>query len=191
MARKTFISYKYNEARGLRDTILKRLGRDATYYQGETADSPDMSDSSTENIKRSLKDMIFCSSVTIVIISPNMSQSKWMDWEIEYSLREYTREERTSKTNGILGVVMKHNGGYGWLISRKTNPDGCSSRSIDGSYLHDIINNNRYNLDLADKFSCATCKTYNRMNRSYISLIEEEIFLNNPDIYIENAFMKG
>ena len=59
MARKTFISYKYSEARRLRDDILKALGKDATYYQGETSDSPDLSDRKTETIKEHLKDMIF------------------------------------------------------------------------------------------------------------------------------------
>lgn len=191
MARKTFISYKYSEARDLRNVILEKLGDDATYYQGETADSPDLTDTTVENIKNNLKDMIFCSSVTIVIISPNMSHSKWIDWEIEYSLREYKRNERTSNTNGVVGVIMKYNGGYEWLLSSVTKPDGCSSRSIDSSYLYDIINKNRFNLNTKDKYSCATCRTYDMFKGSYISLIEEETFLNNHNFYIENAFEKS
>jgi len=47
MARKTFISYKYSEAQDLRDTILEALGDDATYYTGETVDSPDLTDTTT------------------------------------------------------------------------------------------------------------------------------------------------
>lgn len=86
MARKTFISYKYSESRDLRDRILDALREDAIYYQGETSDSPDMSDSKTETIKN-LKNMIYGSSVTIVIVSPNMRKSKWIDWEISYSLK--------------------------------------------------------------------------------------------------------
>lgn len=79
MAHKTFISYKYSEARTLRDKIIKAMGEDASYYQGETSDSPDLTDTSTENIKKNLRDMMFDTSVTIVIISPNMKQSKWID----------------------------------------------------------------------------------------------------------------
>ena len=41
MAHKTFISYKYSEAQGLRDDIIKKLGDDASYYKGETSESPD------------------------------------------------------------------------------------------------------------------------------------------------------
>ena len=42
MAHKTFISYKYSEAKTLRDDIIDALGDDATYYQGENVDSNDM-----------------------------------------------------------------------------------------------------------------------------------------------------
>ncbi|MDW9231755.1 hypothetical protein C7S15_4355 [Burkholderia cepacia] len=62
--------------------------------------------------------MMFDTSVTIVIVSPNIIQSKWIDWEIEYSLKEITRENITSRTNGIVGVIMKHNGSYDWLIKK-------------------------------------------------------------------------
>ena len=46
MARKTFISYKYSEACELRDQIIEALGDDAQYYQGETSESPDLTDTS-------------------------------------------------------------------------------------------------------------------------------------------------
>ena len=91
--------------------------------------------------------MIFGTSVTVVIISPNLKNSKWVDWEIEYSLKEYKRGNTTSRTNGIVGVVMKVNGSYDWLISAYQNPDGCSTRSIDNSLLYDIIKKNRFNLN--------------------------------------------
>ena len=80
MARKTFISYKYSEAQDLRDEIIKVLGKDASYYQGETSDSADMTDLKTNTIKKNLADMMFNTSVLIVIISPNIKQSKWIDW---------------------------------------------------------------------------------------------------------------
>ena len=73
MAHKTIISYKWSEAQSLRDKIIKALGDDATYYKGETSESPDLTDTSTENIKKNLKDMMYDTSVTIVILSPNMS----------------------------------------------------------------------------------------------------------------------
>jgi len=112
MARKTFVSYKHSEAQGLRDDIVKALGEDAIHYQGETSDSPDLTDTTTDNIRENLKAMIHGTSVTIVVISPNIKDSKWIDWEIEYSLKEITREDKTSRTNGIICVIMKNNGDY-------------------------------------------------------------------------------
>ena len=141
MAHKTFISYKYSEACDLRDDIIDALGDDASYYKGETSDSPDLTDTSTENIKKNLKDMMYDTSVTIVIISPNMKKSKWIDWEIEYCLKSITRKDRTSHTNGIVGVIMKQNGGYSWLKTTNIKDDGCSSSSYDSDKLYNIINN--------------------------------------------------
>jgi len=167
------------------------LGDDAVYYQGETSESPDLTDTTAENIKKNLRDMMFDTSVTIVVVSPNMIQSKWIDWEIEYSLKEITREDRTSRTNGVVGVIMKSGGGYDWLISNKTNADGCSVRTIDDSRLYPIIKNNRYNIKGDDGFACAHCKTYDRLTGSYISLVDEDLFLKDPAIYIENAYDKS
>lgn len=191
MARKTFISYKHSEAQELRNRILEALGEDVTYYQGETADSPDLTDTSTNNIKEKLKDMMFKTSVTIVIVSPKMTESKWIDWEIAYTLKEIPRDGRTSKTNGIVGVVMKFGGSYDWLFSSITKPDGCSFTTIDNSKLYEIIHQNMYNLIGDDKYLCSGCQTVDRLTGSYISLIDEASFLEDPIKYIENAYEKS
>lgn len=190
MAHKTFISYKYDEAQRLRDEIIGALGNDATYYKGETSDSPDLADTSTDNIKKNLRDMMYDTSVTIVIISPNMKKSKWIDWEIEYCLKDNTRKGRTSHTNGVVGVIMKYNGGYSWFKSTHINDDGCSSISYDESKVYNIINNNRFN-QYPKKYSCDVCKTVNSLTGSYITYVEEETFLNNPNKYIDNAYDKS
>lgn len=190
MAHKTFISYKYSEAQNLRDRIIHALGDDATYYKGETSDSPDLSDTSTQNIKRVLSDMMYDTSVTIVIISPHMKESKWIDWEIEYCLKNITRKDRTSHTNGVVGVIMKWNGGYDWFKQSDRNLDGCISSSYNESYLYEIIKNNRYNQN-PKRYSCPICKTVNALSGSYISFVEEDDFINNPQYYIDNAYDKS
>jgi len=190
MARKTFISYKFSEAQDLRDTIIGALGDDATFYNGETADSPDLTGTTVENIKNNLTDMMHGTSVTIVVVSPNLKDSKWVDWEIEYSMKEITREDKTSRTNGIVGVIKKVGGSYDWLISTSTKDDGCSVRTIDSDKLYKIINENRYNLEGDDKYACKHCKTYDQLEGSYISLIKEDDFLKKPQKYIKNAYDK-
>ena len=190
MPRKTFISYKYREAQALRDKILKVLGADATYYQGETSDSPDLTDTSTENIKKALADMMYDTSVTIVVVSPNIKQSKWIDWEIEYSLKEISRKGRTSRTNGVIGVIQAVNGESDWLVTRDRKQDGCTVRSIADANLYPIITDNRYN-QKKKTYACPDCRTYNQLDGSYISLVDESVFIAAPDQYIENAFAKS
>ena len=190
MARKTFISYKYSEAQKLRDSILEELGEDATYYTGETADSPDLTDTTTENIKKKLTDMMYGTTVTIVVISPNILKSKWIDWEIEYCLKEISRKGRTSKTNGVVGVIQKVSGGYDWLVTVETQEDKCRTRIFKSSLLYEIINENRFN-EKEPTYSCNQCKTYDQLTGSYISLIEEQKFLDDPNKYIENAYSKA
>ena len=190
MARKTFISYKYSEAQSLRDEILDTLGEDATYYQGETSNSPDLTDETTESIKKKLTDMMYGTSVTIVVVSPNFLESKWIDWEIEYCLKEITRQGRTSKTNGVVGVIQEIDGGYDWLVTKLNKDDGYGLRNYKISKLFPIINKNRYNRK-DQKFACENCKSYDQLDGSYISLIDESAFLGNASKYIENAYEKS
>lgn len=190
MARNTFISYKHSESQRVRDEILEALGKDATYYRGETSDSPNLSDATTEAIKDHLRDMLFHTSVTIVVVSPRATQSEWMDWEIEYSLKEISRQGRTSGANGVLAVVAPSDGDCSWLISHRNSEDGCRVRHVDESKLFDIVNRNRFNRKKKE-FACAHCRTYDALSDSYISVIEKEAFLGNPTRYIENAFKKS
>lgn len=190
MAHKTFISYKYSEARGLRDRIIAAMGDDATYYKGETSDSPDLTDTTTENIKKNLRNMMFDTSVTIVILSPNIKLSKWIDWEIEYCLKDITRKDRTSHTNGVVGVIMKVNGNYDWFKYMTINADGCRVQNFNSYKLFDIINNNRFNQD-PKVYSCPNCHCINEMTGNYISFVEEDAFLANTAYYIDNAYDKS
>lgn len=126
MAHKTFISYKFSEACNVRDKIIDALGENAKFYKGETSDSPDMSDLKTESIKENLKNMIYETSVMIVVISPDMKNSNWIDWEIEYCLKEMKRGDKTSHSNGLVGVIMDI-GGYSWFKGERRHTDGCTN----------------------------------------------------------------
>ena len=190
MAHKTFISYKFSEATDLRDRIIEAMGEDAIYYQGENSDSPDLSDETNQKIQGYLKDCMFPTSVTIVIISPHMKESNWIDWEISYCLKKITRKDRTSHRNGLVGVIMKVNNSYDWFKYQHTNTDGCSVYNYHTEKVHDIINDNRYNQD-PKIYSCDTCHCVNSLTGSYISFVEEEVFLANIDKYIDNAYDKS
>lgn len=134
--------------------------------------------------------MMHDTSVTIVIISPHMKESKWIDWEIEYCLKDNTRKNRTSHTNGVVGVIMKYEGGYSWFKTTSKNSDGCYSSYYDGSKVYDTINNNRFNQQ-PKQYSCQVCKTVNALTGSYIAYVEEDEFLDDPTKYIDNAYDKS
>jgi hypothetical protein len=190
MAHKTFISYKYSEAQDTRDDIIKALGKDASYYEGETSDSPDLTDLKTSTIKKKLTDMMFNTSVLIVVISPNIKKSKWIDWEIEYCLQDKTRQERTSHTNGVVAVIKKYNNGYDWLVNHLNNCHGSPVINYKDEYLYPIIHKNHFN-SKPPQWHCDVCKTYDWLNGSYIEYVEEETFLSNPQKYIDNAYDKS
>ena len=115
MAHETFISYKYSDAVDVRDRIYKNMGEYAKFYRGENGFSPNKSDDSDDAIWNYLKDMIWGTSVTIVVLSPEMLQSSWISDEISYSLEKISRDGTQSQRNGVVAVIKKVNGSYDWL----------------------------------------------------------------------------
>lgn len=127
MAHKVFVSYKYwdddvapiygtfvgkTKVRDYVDWLENRFRENnEQIYKGEY-DGEDLSDKTDEYIWRKLKDKIYDSSVTIVLISPNMREigkwdkSQWIPWEISYSIREMPRNGCVSHSNAILAVVL-------------------------------------------------------------------------------------
>jgi hypothetical protein len=105
MARKTFTSYKYSDGTSTRDRIIRAMGTDATYYNGEQGYSQDMGGLAAGTIKDYLADMIYPTSVMIVVISKNVDLSAWVKWEIEYATSRQTRNGRQSQPNGIVMAI--------------------------------------------------------------------------------------
>lgn len=136
MGRKIFVSYKYWDTNvypisgttimtsKVRDYVTwlenKFTQRSNNIYKGER-DNEDISYKSEEYIWSNLKDRIYDSSITIVLISPNMKEkykrerSQWIPWEIAYSIRETRRKNYTSHSNAILAVILPDkNNSYGY-----------------------------------------------------------------------------
>ena len=192
MTHKTFISYKYSEATGLRDAIIKKLGSNATYYQGETSNSPDMSDLKTNTIRQKLADMIYNTTVIIVVVSQNMTQSSWMEWEIKYTLREQTRNGHTSHSDGLVCVVQKDAfceglglDPYSWAMTT----DGKWSASKFFGILNENMGNKKSWVD--SPIPSSNKALYDSLSANYIDIVTEDSFLRSSTTYIDKAFLKS
>lgn len=184
MARKTFISYKYSDVvegktNNLRDRIIAKFGDDVKFYRGEDGYTKDLSSYSASYIKETLKKMIRDTSVTILILSPNMKQSQWMNRELSYSLSEIERNGRTSHSNGVVAVIQKQPtygilDGYSWLK--------MWNGSWDISKTFELVRLNQNNKKFYAPYS---------LSDNYIDIITEDMFLRDPFKYIEEAYNKS
>ena len=175
MGKKIFISYKYGDDDvasvphysdynpKVRDYVSwledKFTNRTEHYYKGEK-DNQDLSNYSENYIWNQLKDKIFDSSITIVLVSPNIKEpgrwdkSQWIPWEISYSLRRTLRSASTSQRNAVLGVVLPNkNGSYSYYSNMR---------------LFSILENN--------------------IDNEYIPIVTWDDFKYNCDKYIEQAY---
>lgn len=121
-----------------------------------------------------------------------MTESKWIDWEISYSLTENSRNDHISHTNGLVGVIMKDNiDRYNWI-----KPKGRELYNL-GTYgetkLFPIISNNMHNLKTSHIYEgMSQLKNLEQEDRdSYIALVEQDEFLAHSREYIENANIKS
>lgn len=154
MGHKVFVSYKYqdDDVRMIPgviqptwpcdyvDYIQNKVLSPTDVYKGEKSDE-DISSWGEYRIWEHLKNKIYDSSVTIVLISPNMKEpyrwqsSQWIPWEISYSLRETTRNDRTSHNNAILAVILPDkSGSYGYYS--KDNLFPILKSNIENGYIY-------------------------------------------------------
>ncbi len=154
MGRKVFVSYKYKDSDVKElpnvvqptwpcdyvDYIQKNILSSDDIYKGEKSDE-DISWWDDNKIWAHLKDKIYDSTITIVLISPNMREpgkwqrSQWIPWEISYSLRETTRSDRTSHNNAILAVILPDKkGNYNYYS--KDNLFPIMKANIENDYIY-------------------------------------------------------
>lgn len=200
MGYKVFVSYKYGDknvrainktrdysllnfttTRDYVDILEEIIGKD-NIYKGEH-DEEDLSHLSENEIWEKLKDKIYDSSITIVLITPNMidtsktEANQWIPWEISYSLKQMTRNGRISKSNGIISVVIPdRNNSYSYVMS--------DFFGMEKDSLFPIIKNNMNNLKFNHKSD-----TYK--DDSYIGIVKWDTFINNMDSYLKKAEQKS
>ena len=205
MGRKIFISYKYGDTsvqhlsrngiwgitkvRDYVDELQEKLSSTDHLNKGEL-DGEDMSQFKDETIASKLRDKIYDSSVTIVLISPEMKDShlpendQWIPWEVSYSLKEVTRADRTSRTNGVLAVVLPDpNGRYEYMLEAKSCcSSGCTLWHTNK--LFSILKNNMFNKKVKERSETAQCDTVYKGFPSYIHMVRWDKFIANIDGYV-------
>lgn len=197
MGNKVFISYKYLDnsveqlkphdffhittARNYVDIIQDKLERDGTHINKGEKDNESLADFKDETIRSKLADKIFDSSVTIVLISPNMKdiwkneKDQWIPWEIAYSLKNKTRSDNRSRRNAILLVILPDRmGSYDYVRGSYLNPN---------SFYFDIIQKNLNNLHTP----YTAYKLKDSCSNSYMLRCNWDKFISNPNAWIDAA----
>ncbi len=207
MGKKIFISYKYadNQVENLvkgdnstvRDYVDKfeeKVDSSDDIFKGES-DDEDLSDLSDDTIWEKLKDRIYDSSVTNVLISPGMKETgkkdrdQWIPWEVSYSLKETSRKNKngdavTSHSNAMIAVVLPDvNGLYTYYLESKSCcSDGCTLHHTDR--LFKIIKKNKFNkIKNASKRTCNNNSTIWTGTCSYIEAVKWSDFITDYKNY--------
>ena len=213
MGKKIFVSYKYADhlvqdlgiyeydfwgnkikvatrARHYVDKLSEILEDDDHIYKGED-DGQSLASFSDEHIASKLRDKIFDSSITLVLVSKGMKnplefeQNQWMPWEISYSLRESSRNGRTSGCNGIIVIVLPDElGSYAYYLNHDSV---CNCTNYNTMFLFQILRENMFNIKSPDTYLCSNGSTIYRGDFSYIKSVKWQDFIASPNCYLDKA----
>ena len=213
MGHKIFVSYKFADSdvkqltnHWYHDTVRTYVDKLEEYisevsehiYKGET-DGEDLSNLSDDTIWKKLKDRIYDSTLTIVMISKGMRQTslpdreQWIPWEISYSLKEVSRKNIsgkavTSSSNALLAIILPDtSGSYEYFTyMKRCCTDPC--RYFKTSFLFYIMQKNMFNVKSADKKYCDDGSTVYYGDSSYMITVKWEDFIKDPESYINKAY---
>lgn len=210
MGKKIFVSYKYADEhvqyikheddkeattpRHYVDYLQSKLDKEDHINKGEK-DGEDLSDFADETIWSALREKIYDSSITIVLISPGMKEAgksekeQWIPWEISYSLRESERNGRKSLCNGVLAVVLPdENGSCDYAIERKDCcPTNCNLWHTDRLFW--ILRKNMFNQYQKTNADCKKGDNVYHGWPSYIHMVRWDRFIGSVNYWIEKAEM--
>lgn len=209
MARKVFVSYKYGDSnvKPLTDSLFDStkvrdyvselqqiLSDNDEIYKGEN-DGEDLSDFKDSTIESKLRNKIFDSSITIVVVSRGMKawfadeKDQWIPWEISYSLRELSKNGKRSRPNGVMMLVLPDSSGYyDYYIEENTCPH-CKCRTLKTDFLFGILKRNVFNSKSIQESDCDKHKgnpVYTG-DHSYIISVKWEDFKKSPTAYLDRC----
>ena len=218
MGRKVFVSYKYadNQVANItgtqenymlctvRDYVdkLEQLLKDKTdhIYKGES-DGEDLSQLSEETIWEKLKNRIYDSTLTIVMLSKGMrkqykdEEDQWIPREISYSLKEMSRTDSkgnpvTSKTNALMAVIIPdRDGSYQYFTSKRNCCSAsCTFYNNTSPSIFTIMSKNMFNQKSPDREICDNEHNIYHGDCNYMLCVKWEDFIKDIDTYIDKAY---
>lgn len=153
-------------------------------------DNEDLSDLTEDGIQQKLFDRIYDSSVTLILISKNMKEPRqeklqWIPREIAFSLRESTRDGRTSHTNAILAVILPdENRSYDHGVKEL----GCVTQ-MQTTQFFNIISDNMFNRKEPKTNICDACGNHHHFggDHSYVYPVKWDDFVKNHGYYVDHV----
>ena len=214
MGHKIFVSYKYADSNVKNitgnyytaDTVRTYVDKLADYisetsdhiYKGED-DGEDLSKLSDEAIWEKLKDRIYDSTLTIVMISPGMRETwkadrdQWIPWEISYSLKEVSRKNISGRmvssfSNAMLAIVLPDRQGSYSYYTYGNNCCQTRCKTLKTDILFKVMRNNMFNIKSPNTDVCSNNSKVYHGDSSYITSVKWEDFICDPERYILKAY---
>jgi hypothetical protein len=206
MGKKIFISYKYSDTNALQlkgisqtkvrdyvDVIQNRLTIGDHINKGEQ-DGQSLATLKDPAIQSHLRDKIYDSSITIILMSSNMvdrtyqQNDQWIPWEIAYSLKEHSRDGRTSQCNALLAVIIPDfYGSFNYYMNEIGCPV-CNCTIYHTNNMFNIVRNNMFNLKMPIVKPCTNNHGFVYSGEfSYIRSVKWDDFIGNIDYYLDIA----
>lgn len=207
MGKKVFISYKYgdtnvqrignNYSSKVRDyvDVLQDLFEETPHIFKAEEDGNDLSQFKDETIASTLRDKIFDSTLTIVLISQGMKtfekeEDQWIPWEVSYSLKEHSRNGRMSSTNGMLAVVLPNSSANYDYFLKEDSCQYCHCRTLITPFLFKILGGNMFNIKKPEYSDCVNHSTGSKPllgHSSYIYSVKWSDFIGDINTYLDIA----
>lgn len=114
-------------------------------------------------------------------------KEQWIPWEISYSLRETARNDRTSRRNGVLAVVLPdRTGSYNYAIeSKNCCPSGCNFWHTNNLFW--VLRENMFNQSKKTRMECDQGDSAYRGWPSYIHMVRWKDFIERINYWVTQA----
>jgi len=179
MKKNIYISYINSDSMNFKNKIIDRFKGRKYKFSDESYDVIGTPAAITEDEKLKLAKKISVTDVTIVLISRNVLESKWIPLEIQYSLDLTSQLQYHTTPKGVIGVVIPDKGNdYSYMMSKGRK----GIWGADKTKLPEIISANTLNEKVL--------QNKNNVNYdSYISIYRWEDFIRDFEncVNIANA----